>query len=189
MATIPSSNFTSAQVIQEASGGTIRAFSSNDADVRDLAKKPSGMYSSADWAGKSSFADFVPNSAMYWADSYTSLGGIELCLGGRFIIYDLFPSSADEGAWTSVTNGTVLKVRVTCSYSDRDIEVSYRVNNTAQYIPILRPNNASSETVNITFLNNIVFHIDSTWWSGEPDVVITFYINDKPLAIRIKSLE
>lgn len=53
MATIPSTNFTSAQVIEEAAG-SIRAFTSNDADVRNLAGVLSGGYSSANWAGKSS---------------------------------------------------------------------------------------------------------------------------------------
>ncbi|MGL5471616.1 MAG: hypothetical protein ACRDCT_26145 [Shewanella sp.] len=70
MATIPSSNFTSAQVIEEASGGTIRAFSSNDADVRALAEKPSGMYSSADWAGRSSVPPFVFSDITFRFDKW-----------------------------------------------------------------------------------------------------------------------
>lgn len=53
MATIPSTNYSSADVILEAAG-SVRAFNSNDADVRNLAGVPSGGYSSADWAGKSS---------------------------------------------------------------------------------------------------------------------------------------
>ena len=41
MATIPSTNYSSADVIQEAAG-SVRAFNSNDADVRNLAGVPSG---------------------------------------------------------------------------------------------------------------------------------------------------
>ncbi|MCL1142989.1 hypothetical protein [Shewanella gaetbuli] len=50
---IPLTNFSSADVIKEARG-SIQPFNSNDADVRNLAGYPSGMYNSGDWAGVSS---------------------------------------------------------------------------------------------------------------------------------------
>lgn len=81
MATIPSTNYSSADVIQEAAG-SVRAFNSNDTDVRTLAGVPSGGYSSADWAGKSNAASLLFTPTFYNHGGNASYGYIELSSDG-----------------------------------------------------------------------------------------------------------
>ena len=81
MATIPSTNYSSADVIQEAAG-TVRSFNSNDTDVRTLAGVLSGSYSSADWAGKSNAASLLFTPTFYNHGGNATYGYIELSSDG-----------------------------------------------------------------------------------------------------------
>lgn len=94
MATIPSTNFTSAQVIQEA-GGSVRSFNSNDTDVRTLAGVLTGGYSSANWAGKSSV---ITGQTTLTTAGYVS-GGEGLIYQGYFTYAGVKRGSLSTAEW------------------------------------------------------------------------------------------
>jgi hypothetical protein len=183
MATIPSTNFTSAQVIEEA-GGSIRSFNSNDTDVRTLAGVLTGSYSSADWAGKSSFSPFVPNAISWTTEEATNMGRLSFNSGGTYQAWALFPAyGAGQGAWTNVANGTQLKIKATFpTPGHTDFEV--RVTNGG--VQVVDPM-VSGQEYTVAFNNNLVFEFFSTWWDGEPPADFILTINGQQFKATIIS--
>lgn len=109
MATIPSTNYSSAAVIQEAAG-SIRAFNSNDTDVRTLAGVLTGSYSSADWAGKSAkpLINFVATRLDAYPDieSPIAYGGINQF--GEFVFWDAYNSTTTRYLPPTITTDITL---------------------------------------------------------------------------------
>ena len=188
MATIPSTNFTSAQVIEEAAG-SVRAFTSNDADVRNLAGVPSGGYSSANWAGKSSFAAFVPSTFSYNTEEAMNMGGVRFNHNGIYEVSSkAFSGGAGNGTWQSVANGTTLKVKVDlplaiANAGSTDIEAGIRTAQTGGQF-----NNAiSGQEYTIVYDGVLDIQFSSAWWSDMPDAPVVITINGKTLTLTIKS--
>lgn len=108
MATIGTSNFTSAEVVAEVRGST-QSFSSNDDDIRALAGKTSGSYSSADWAGKSAlpalaFSPSQLSGYKGWFEIYITLSNGSIA----FLFDDWAISNPPETFVTVGENETLL---------------------------------------------------------------------------------
>lgn len=176
MATIPSTNFTSAQVIEEAAG-SIRAFNSNDTDVRTLAGVLSGGYSSADWAGKSSGPSviFVPNNI---SPEFGSDLALYLYPTKQYLFYDNTAEINYSGTWTSVALALNTNYQVTIKNRVTGDITPINVSNTMSSSPaayILNNGESVTFTANASTLSkNIVIlpRVDITSRTLELEVTI-----------------
>lgn len=159
MATIPSTNYSSADVILEAAG-SVRAFNSNDADVRKLAGVLSGGYSSADWAGKSNAASLLFTPTFYNHGGNATIGYIELSSDGvmHYGGYEDF-----VGSW--LTKALVIGQNYTITFKNASSTPSvlyYALENVG--IPDMQGDlfRTQSVTVTITAAANNFIYLQST---------------------------